>query len=115
MKHIEWIYRSPLRGSDSDLEYYKPNFQDVYHDMGSSKISWSSDKKYIVLEAAGLCWYTYSIYRIEIHSGEIETNMTGYCESVQEPDVQHGLASFIIRLSHQRWVRRVLWTCGILP
>jgi WD40 repeat protein len=86
--NFRWIYQTVKRGSDSNLEYYKPYFQDAFNCMGSSKITWSSDKKYIFMDASIENDCVFSIFRVEIKTGKIEDLMTNLSTLYKEPDVQ---------------------------
>jgi WD40 repeat protein len=85
--NFRWIYRSPQRRSGGDLEYYRPNFLDTFGGVWSSKISWSYDKKYLIVGAMYEATL-YGIFKIEVTNGiitPISHNLSSY---YQEPAVQ---------------------------
>ena len=85
---FRWIYRPPLRGSGGDIEYFKPFFQDVYYCSGSSKISWSPDKDFIIVEAMLISECSYSLFKIDIDTGTLVNLTTNLSRQYQEPSIQ---------------------------
>ena len=87
--NFHWVYTPPIGNVDKNLEYYRPIFLDTFSEIGSSRISWSSDKRYLLFDSMQVQCCSYGIFRIEISSGRIEkltTNLTsGFHEPVNKP------------------------------
>lgn len=77
-ENFRWVFLPPSRGSGGDAEYYHPGFRDYTWCSSPSKISWSSDEKYLYIDASqqASCWT--SVYRIEVKTGEITSLMDDY-------------------------------------
>jgi dipeptidyl aminopeptidase/acylaminoacyl peptidase len=87
--NFRWIYRPPKRGSDANTEYYKLTLNDASECiMGASKIAWSSDGKYLIVEASYTDDCHFAIFKIEIGTGKISIITTNVLDSPQEPSVQ---------------------------
>jgi hypothetical protein len=77
---FHWVYRSPAEDMNK-LEYiYRPIILDSFDEGGSSKISWSQDKKYLIFDSGKDDYSGYYVFKLEISTGKIEkltTNITG--------------------------------------
>lgn len=83
-----WVYRPPKRGSGYEEEAQKLTFEEAGSSYnGPSKISWSMDQKYLIVES-NLSGSIYQIYRIEISTGEIVPITSNIFTTVQEPEIR---------------------------
>ncbi len=85
--NFRWVFLPPERGSGGDAEYYHPGFRDYTWCSNPSKISWSSDQKYLYIDASqqASCWT--SVYRIEVKTGKILNLLEDY-SYYREVDVE---------------------------
>jgi WD40 repeat protein len=85
--HFQWLYRPPKRGSDEKAEWNKLSFSPATG-CGVSKISWSSDKKFLVVSAAFRGDCNTGLYRVEIKTGKIVPLTTNILMTFTEPEIQ---------------------------
>lgn len=86
---LRWVYRPPKRGSSYDADYYKlalTNYSDC--SLGASKIAWSSDEKYLIVDSSYMDLCVFAIFKIEIATGKISILTTNAVYSPQEPAIQ---------------------------
>lgn len=85
-KNFRWVYRPPKRGSGGNEEYYKLSFSQTPVDLNnSSKISWSKDKKFIIVEASITDVNVNSLYHIELATNTITPVTTNISYRYDEP------------------------------
>jgi Tol biopolymer transport system component len=85
-KNFKWVYEPQPSSGDSYTEKYRPNFDVATNCLGSIKISWSSDNKYLFVDASYIDECVYDIFRISVSTGEISRITTNILYYPQEPD-----------------------------
>jgi WD40 repeat protein len=86
--NFRWIYRPPKKGEWDDPNNLIPGFTDLEGCMGPSKLTWSSDNKYVFTDALYEGYCIYRIFRIEVQTGEITSITTNLSDSYHSPDIQ---------------------------
>jgi hypothetical protein len=85
---VRWIYRPPGRGTNKEDEYLKLTFEGSKDGcFRSSRVSWSQDQKFLVVEASAIDSCTYSLYRVEIRTGSVFPLTSNLSYSYHEPCV----------------------------
>jgi Tol biopolymer transport system component len=85
---FHWVYRPSKGGTWNKTDNIIPGFSTNGDCMGSSKLSWSSDSKYLVTEVLHGGWCSYILLRFEVKTGEIKAITTNLSLAYQEPDIQ---------------------------
>ncbi len=83
---LQWIYLPPARGSGGEDEYYHPIFRGSVDCMGSSKIVWSPDGRFLLVEASVADFCRSTIFQIEVKTGKI-TQLISNTGNYREVDI----------------------------
>lgn len=81
---FRWVYRSPEENEEDPSYSYKPVILDINSNGGSSKVTWSNDKKFLIFDSGKNDYSGFYVYKLEISTGKLEKLNTNLTEGFHE-------------------------------